>query len=232
MYHVTGYAFCQSQVYSCKDTFKSITYEFVGGNIYALISDFGRGSWGLATCLGGTGEIIDGDILLNDQKISPVHLAKVSCFLGKTDFNELEFLKESESAKNCIQEALTISELPYSVTDIKHMFGLSNERFERDIKYVSGEIWRITAAIGFALDKQIFIYPWMNTHDALSIDPEIADVLRENKKIVLFPGCRALLKSPLTKKFDNIINFHRFDKPYFNIPSDDLKKYKKMRKWW
>jgi len=113
LHHVTGYAFCQSQVYSCKDAFQSITYEFTGGNIYALISDFGRGSWGLATCLGGFGEIIDGDILLNDQKIPIVHLSKVY--------------------------------------------------------------------------------------------PKIADALRENKKIVLFPGCRALLKSPLAKKFDYII---------------------------
>ena len=61
-------AFCQSQSYSCKEGFLPITYRFVSTNCYGVISDFGRGSWALTTCLGGRGkEPVSGKIYLNEK---------------------------------------------------------------------------------------------------------------------------------------------------------------------
>lgn len=45
-------ACCHSQLYSSKEGFLPITYQFFPGNCYGLISDFGCGSWALATCIG------------------------------------------------------------------------------------------------------------------------------------------------------------------------------------
>jgi ABC-type phosphonate transport system ATPase subunit len=63
-------AHCQSNLYSSIEGFAPINYQFIGGNIYGLIGDFGRGSWALATCLGGRCDnSSEGQICLNDKEI-------------------------------------------------------------------------------------------------------------------------------------------------------------------
>jgi hypothetical protein len=104
------------------------------------------------------------------------------------------------------------------------MFELSDERFERDLDHVSGEIFRITAAIGFAEGKEIFCWPWRNAHEP-GFDPRVAKTLRDNGKIVLVPTCRSIMKSPLKKAFDHVIDFHDPQNPSFVMSKED-------RKWW
>lgn len=231
--NLLGSAECKTGLYRCKDAFIPITYNFEGGNIYGLISDFGQGSWGLATCLGGRGKIIDGSVYLNDKMIDLEDLTDFSCFVGETNFTVLQPIDGLVSAKNCIEKALLTSKLPFSIQDIKSQFHISEERFERDIRFASSEIWRISAAIGFALNKQIFCYPWLNTHDAVvALDEAVLNILRKNRKIVLIPACRTFVKSPYRKDLDQIIDFHAYEKPYFNLSPEDRKKLKMVKKWW
>ena len=223
---------CQSQIYSSKESFLPMTYQFFGANIYGLISDFGCGSWAMATCLGGRCDPIEGDIFLNDKKISDNELLKYSCFVGENTFDEINSKDDLLSAKACIEKALEISKLPYSVQEIKNLFGLSDERFERDLNYVSGEIWRISIAVGFALNREIFCYPWLNTHDVSAyLDISNIEELRKHNKIIIIPTCRASLKTSLKKSFDHVIDFHAYSKPYFNIHPEERKKLKKIKGW-
>lgn len=209
---------CFSQIYSSKESFSPITYQFFSSHIYGLISDFGRGSWALATCLGGRGEAVNGNIYLNNEKINCSELQRYSCFVGENIFDGVNSKDNLLSAKICIEKALNISKLPYSVQEIKNLFRLSDERFERDLHYVSGEIWRISIAVGFALNREIFCYPWLNTHDvAAYLDFEDIEMLKKHNKIILIPTCRAALKTSLKKLFTDIINFHVYNKQYFNI---------------
>ena len=91
------------------------------------------------------------------------------------------------SAKQCIEEALKLSGQPYSVDDVKRLFGLSDERFERNLDNIGIEINRISVAINFALGKDIFCYPWLNEYDVESISCHIINVLKAHEKIVLIP---------------------------------------------
>ena len=128
------------------------------------------------------------------------------------------------------EKALTISQLPYSVDEIKKMFALSNERFERDLFHVSGEISRISIAIGFAMNKAIFCYPWLNTHDVgVFVDYDIVKTLRKAGKIILIPTCPRSLKTDLKRCFDEIIDFHAFGKPYFDMHPSERKKIKRIK---
>lgn len=136
------------------------------------------------------------------------------------------------SANECIQKALEISKLSFTVEDIKRLFKLSDERFNRDLNSVSGEIYRISIAIGFALNKEVFCYPWINTHDSSRIvDSKDIEVLRKNNKIILIPTCRASQKTPLKKVFNYIINFHSYNESYFNLDIAERKKLKKLKGW-
>lgn len=230
----TGSAYCCSRIYSSKEAFLPITYQFCAANIYGLISDFGCGSWGLATCLGGRGAAmpIKGSILVNDKEVKNSDLKRLSCFVGEDVFDEINSEQEPLCVNECIRKALTISGLPFSVQEIKKLFHLSDERFDRSLNSVSGEIWRISIAIGFALNKEIFCYPWMNTHDLSKfVDLRNINVLREYKKIVIIPASRSALKTQLGKSFDHIINFHSYNEGYFNISPEERKRLRKMKGW-
>lgn len=215
---------CRSQLYSSKESFLPITYQFVPGNIYGLISDFGCGSWALSTCLGGRcGSVVKGSVFVNDRKMDCNELSRYSCFVGEKFFDGINSNNNVLTANECIKKALEISQLSFTVDEIKKMFGLSEERFNRDLNCVGVEINRISIAIGFALGKEIFCYPWMNTHELIGfLDINTLNILKRHNKIVLIPACRAALKTPIKKAFNYIINFHSYNKQYFHLNKDEI----------
>lgn len=228
-----GSAYCCSQLYSSKEGFLPITYKFSHGNIYGLVSDFGCGSWALSTSLGGRcEEVLQGSVCVNGHKSSCDELKNYSCFIGEGNIWGINTENDSVTVKECIQRALEISGLPFTAAQIKSLFGLSDERYNRSLEYVSGEIYKISIAVGFALDKKVFCYPWMNTHD-VSRYIDISDImlLKKYDKIVLIPTCRASLKTPICKSFDYTVNFHSYEKKYFCLNSAERKRLKSIKGW-
>ena len=47
---------CRALTYQGKEGFLSCSFRLEAGHLYGVASDFGCGSWGLVTCLGGRGE--------------------------------------------------------------------------------------------------------------------------------------------------------------------------------
>lgn len=195
---------CKSILFTSKEAFARITRKFTCGNAYGFVSDFGCGSWGLVTCLGGRCEDPEGEILLNQKTINCNELINYSCFISEKIFKGINTEDDLLSAKECIEKALQISKLPYSVQEIKAMFGLSDERFERNLNYVGVEIWIISMAIGFAYGKYIFCFPWLNERDVHMLYKPHINILKRNGKIVLIPSSQ---KKLLKKICDHLIIF-------------------------
>lgn len=202
---------CQSATFCSKEAFLPITYEFKPSNTYGLVSDFGCGSWGLSYCIGGkTSKQYNGKILLNGEEIMADELSQHSCFITEINYTDLSITQETSSPKECIEKALSISLLPYSVSQIKTLFCLSNDRFERPLAYVSGERWFITMAINFALGKQIFCFPWLNERDIVYFEiaykQGIIKQLTSLGKIIIVPSSQ---KQVLRKYCDHIVIFDK-----------------------
>ncbi len=202
---------CQSLAYQSKESFLQITYTFKKGNVYGLISDFGCGSWGLSTCLGGRcSPYYTGKILLNRVEVSAAKLLEHSCFITDRIFPGINTAKDFLTPKECIEIALSLSSQPYSVQQIKELFCLSDERFERSMDSVSGEIWLISMAVNFALGKEIFCYPWLNMIDINRFETAnelgIIDLLKSTGKIVLVPSSQ---KKILRKHSEHTILFEK-----------------------
>lgn len=204
---------CKSILFTSKESFFSVSHSFEGGNIYGLISDFGCGSWALATCLGGRCGQPEGEVFLNGKRIECSELKKHSCFISEYLYEGINSTQDYLTPKKCIEKALSISGLPYTVEDIKNMFNLSgdginspvnNGRFNRDLRYVSGEIWNISIAVGFAMGKEIFCFPWLNERDISRLQESQIKILKDNKKIVLIPSSQ---KEPLKRVCDEILFF-------------------------
>lgn len=202
---------CRSLTFQSRESFLPINYEFKPGNVYGLISDFGCGSWGLTTCVGGRSSThYIGKILLNETEIAAEELKKYSCFIAENVYVNLNTEQKLLTPKECIERALSASLQPYSVEQIKSMFCLSEGRFERSLACVSGEIWLISMAINFALGKQIFCYPWLNAIDIsrfeIASQHGIIKLLKDLGKIVLVPSSQ---KRILRKQCDHIILFDK-----------------------
>lgn len=204
-----GVAKCYSAFRYSQEGFVPITYTFKSGNVYGLISDFGCGSWGLATCLGGRcDEVFTGEIYVNEQKTSFNSLRKFSAFIGEWDFDFINSNENLSTAKEYIQKALSESGIPYSLDEIISAFHLSNVRLNRPLIYTSGEIWLISLAINFSLGKEIFCYPWLSSNEIgrfkTAIELNIFDFLKKNGKIILIPSSQ---KKVLKKYCDHTICF-------------------------
>ena len=189
----TAECYCDWQ-YS-RETFLPISYSFEKGNVYGFCSDFGCGSWGLATCLSGYGkDDYSGEFYLNNRKTSPKEISKYesSCFIPKKIFGSIDLEENTLTTKDCIEKALNTSGEPYSLEEIKSIFCLSDERFNRPIDYISGEIWLVSLAVNFSLGKEIFCYPWLNSQNIfrfkVAYDLNIIDFLVEKGKIVFLPS--------------------------------------------
>ena len=202
---------CHSLTFHSRESFLPISYQFSPGNVYGLVSDFGCGSWGLTTCAGGrfTRQHF-GKVLLNKKEVTADELAKYACFICESVYSPLEVQPHLLTPRECIERALSISFQPYSIDQIKSLFCLTDDRFERPVMYASGEIWLISMAINFALGKQIFCYPWLNAMDIarfeIACQHGIIRFLRDSGKIVLVPSSQ---KKVLLRECDHTILFDR-----------------------
>lgn len=204
---------CRFLQYQSTETFLPINYQFVKGNLYGFVSDFGCGSWGLATSLGGRCCSFSGKVMLNDIEILPSKLLEHSCFVAeihKTDINK--------TAKQCIKKALSTSHISYSTEVVKEKFHLTNERFDRKLKYVSGEVWNASLAIGFATGKDVFLFPWLNINNIArfqtAVELGIIDFLKSEGKIIIVPSSN---EDILKKYCDCIIKFEPDKFAFYNI---------------
>lgn len=202
---------CRDLLHQSKESFLQISYEFKKGNVYGLISDFGCGSWGLSTCLGGRCSTnYSGTVLLNNNVIPANQLLNYSCFIAEKIFQNINSTKNLLTPKECIEKALAISGQSYSIEQIKKTFCLSDGRFERSIDGISGEIWLVSMAVNFALGKEIFCYPWLNLIDIerfkTAYKHNIIDFLKETGKIIVVPSSQ---KKILRKYCDHTMLFQK-----------------------
>ena len=208
---------CHSDLYSSQETFLPVNYQFKKGNVYGLCSDFGCGSWGIATCLCGRGsENYTGKIYLNHNEIQLKILNHYSAIIPSPIFDSLNSEGVYLTVKECICKALDLSKLPYSFAEIKEIFCLTDNRIDRYLFDVSGEIWLISLAVNFALGKSLFCYPWLNEMDCGRVkiihQLGILDFLKENGKIIVIPSSQ---RKMIKKYCDHVVLFQKGKIHYF-----------------
>lgn len=192
------------------DAFTTFSYEFRAGKVYGLVSDFGCGSWALASCIGGrASKDCEGSVLLDNSEIPPSDLLKYSCFVYENESSDTPACEES-TIRTSINRALNISGLPYTVEEIKEMFHLTDARIDRPLDCISGEKWLASMAIGFASGKKIFVYPWLNEKDVdrfvIAVEHGVIDVITKSGGIVVVPSGQ---KKILRRLCDRIVIMDR-----------------------
>lgn len=184
-----------------QDSIFSFNQEFIGSTVYGIIDEFGNGAAALSCALAGKLDEVKGDIYINECKIINKDIQKFSCYVGDDSGLKKQFGLKSMTVREQIEYGIN-KNLSFSndIAEIQRNFGLSEERFDRVLKYCSGERWRASMAIGYAQGKSIYCFPWMNTKDLLNLENQI----RLGIKLLLEIGAILIIPTVNEKTLINI----------------------------
>lgn len=171
-----------------RDTIGNFTYEFNSG-IYILKGECTTGGWALSMILTGHTEY-SGDIYFNEIKLECKDVKRYGCYVGE-DSGFRKYIGKPRTVKEQIEYGIS-KNLSYSnnIQEIKDKFGLSEERFNRPFKYLSGERWRASMAIGYANGKTIYCFPWVKSKFIYQLEDTLKlclNTLLEVDAIIIIP---------------------------------------------
>lgn len=149
---VEGGAFLDKDFY---DTWHYKDVEFESGKIYGLVSEYGQGCMYLSYLLGGRVDFDEFQVFIDGNCVTETDLMALSW--------NLEPAKEkykNKTVKKSIEQAIKKNGCKDSFEDIAREFWLTEPRYDRKLRQLSGERWRASAALGYANGKRIFYAPY------------------------------------------------------------------------
>lgn len=132
-------------------------FEFEKGKMYGIYGERGEGGGGLTWLLSGRGIIQDENVTVFGRRYKKGKSVQEGWYMSEGIPNI------NKSARKQISIALKRSKSELSVQNIVDKFHLTEERLDLKLENYSWEVWRVSAAIGYALGKQIFCFPSMAT---------------------------------------------------------------------
>lgn len=188
-----GFVCCKSSFYSAHDSLSKHSCYTLSPGINKLIGEIDSGNWAISYLL-SMYKYQPSDFVLFEQPTATVNnapisldeLSEYSCYMDKS----YPLFSSDDSVKELIEQGLKQSKLKYSEEDIKHLFHIDNERFERSLCGVGNEIFKAMAAIGFSYGKEIFCFPWLSNRRFESYHENLKgllQILESLEKTVVLP---------------------------------------------
>lgn len=160
-----GFVHCHSCFYSSKDILiGNTTFSFTKG-INKLYGEIDSGVWAISYLLSmyvhKTQDFAlfkQQKVRLNNEHISFDELSKYTCYMDVS----YPLFSSNCSVKQLISNGLEKNDLYYTPEEIRKIFELNDERFERPLVGLGNEIFKAMAAIGFCNKKELFCFPWLS----------------------------------------------------------------------
>ena len=174
-----GIAYCKSDFYTTCDILHSSQYEFVNG-INELVGEIDSGIWGISYILSmyknkpkdftlyNTPEII-----VDDMLVSIGDFVKCSCYMDQS----YHLFSTKQSVRKMVESGIRKTKINFLPEDIRNLFLISQDRFERPISNTGHECFKAMAAISYCYGKQVFCFPWMSKIRFSSYHRNITDLL-------------------------------------------------------
>lgn len=188
-----GYIHCHSCFYSSQDGLSNdLKFTFSTG-INRLYGEIDSGVWAVSYLLSMYSHSPQ-DFILFKQPVAVVNgcdwslanISKYSCYMDTL----YPLFAQKRSVKNLVIDSLKREKSKYTSDNIRELFRMDSERFERPISGLGNEIFRAMAAIGYCNNKEIYCFPWLskqrfeNYHGHLT---DVLNILDELEKIIVLP---------------------------------------------
>ena len=209
--NVSGGSDCGLDNYGImRDTIGNFTCQLSSG-LYVVEGECGTGGWALSTLISGKNNILQGDIVVDGQRADINQLKKFSCYVGEDGELKKIFGLKPMSVSEQINYGIAKGwSFAVKADEIKERFGLSDERYNRPFHRISGERWRASMAIGYAMGKFIYCFPWMNSILITQLEnclKKCLPNLLEIGAIIIIPTTRHEIVENITEKYE-IIKLH------------------------
>ena len=157
-----GHFICKELYNRIQSTCDRLSYQFQNG-VYVLAGEIDSGGWAFASslCQNNTNFLgSDTVIKFNGGIMSLADMIEISCDLS---YEPVESERENEKGiRQKIAEGIEKYNLNYSLEEIKELFFIADERFDRPVHCVGNERYRCNAAVGYTNGKKIFCFPWLS----------------------------------------------------------------------
>ena len=139
------------------------TYIFEAGKIYGVVCEHGGGGESVSLILSNNTSLINEKVYIDDIEIQAAEIEKYGWYVGKTLYSK-SFVKKELSAKKALKYAIERYQRYEKVEDIVEEFHLALDKLDYGLsKNCEWEKWRTSVAIGYASNKKIYCFPWMDT---------------------------------------------------------------------
>lgn len=160
-----GYIRCGSNFYSTHDVLQNdCNYNFTPG-AHKLYGEIDSGVWGISYLLSMYNckkqDFVlfkPPEVVVNNITISLDEFMKYSCYMDES----YPLFSEHSSVKKLITRGIKKNGSSHSPDDIRNLFHIDQERFERPLSEIGNVRFRAMAAIGYSYGKEVFCFPWLS----------------------------------------------------------------------
>ncbi len=188
-----GRVFCKSAFYTASDGFDAeIRYTFTPG-IHRLIGDIDSGVWAVSYLLSmycHTPKCFSmfepPEVTVNGNALSLEEFARFACYLDKS----YPLFAKTAPVCRLIQNGLRRTRSKQSPEEVRELFGISSERFDRPLSDMGDELLQAMVSVAYSQRKDVFCFPWMSEKRLSEVReklPTLLDTLERLGKIVLLP---------------------------------------------
>ena len=186
-----GFVTCRSDFYTAHTTVNGTQFEFKEG-INIISCEIDDECWGICYILSmynvfkNDFTLYESTVKINGNDISLDEFGKYSCYMDKT----YPMFNSKKSVRALVKQGLKTSGLDFSDEDIRRLFKIDEERFDRQIMQTGNERFKAMTAIGYVFGKTVFCFPWLSKKrfDGFHLNlSELPDILESLGKIVIFP---------------------------------------------
>lgn len=162
--------FYQNQ-FKCHEYLYGETFHFERGKSYGILCEVSEGGGALSWILSGRVCVWEEEITVFGRRYSKDERVKEGWFLGEG------IRGMNKPVAGLIRTALNRNRLGLSrsrrrfirVKDVAEKFSLTKDGLRSRIEDCGWEGWRASAAIGYAMGRQIFCFPWLYTRMLMGV---------------------------------------------------------------
>ncbi|MBP3392296.1 MAG: hypothetical protein J6L76_05870 [Clostridia bacterium] len=188
-----GYIQCESAFYQTVDILHPNIKIDIHTGINYLYGEIDSGNWGISYLMSmypyrssNMQLFMPAEAVVNQVQMTLMELSQYTCYMDRM----YPLFSSEKTVRQLIQRSIKETGIVDSAEEIREMFHLDAERFERPLSQVGNEIFRMMAAIGYCEGKQVFCFPWLSKMRYESYHNQLTttlDILTSLAKIAILP---------------------------------------------
>ncbi len=191
--------------YICKNTF-----TFEKGKIYGIVCEHGGGGESISLLLTNETSMKQDKIFIDGLEVSEIDIANIGWYVGKEIYSQ-GLIKKELSIRKLLQNAISQYHRYETLEETIEEFGITAGILDCGLsKNCNWEKWRASLAIGYAGNKLVYCFPWLNTmyfYDCMYNSGvfRFFKKLKSEGAIIILPTSR---KENVSGLVDEIIQIH------------------------